>query len=750
MCAAQAQDPGPCPCSRSIVDEGFYNMSGGAPSDELQPTRRSTEAARGGELPVPGKPEAPLPEAAAVASGPKVPRPGGSIGDYLILEQLDAGGCHLVYMAHDRKRRRVVAVKVLVSPFARRETAARRLWREVEAAGRLNHPNIVPALEAGEDRGVPYIVMEYIEGNNLDRIVRDRGRLTLRQGLDVVIQAARGLEAAHAREIVHREVQPSHLMLDAAGTVRVIGLGRAWLAEDRHPSGLPDRLRLTDSALDREMVDYMAPERAEDPRRADHRADIYSLGCTLYFLLTGRGPFVGETTLERLMAHLEQPAPRLKVLRSDAPNALEDVYLKMLAKRPEDRPQSMTEVISLLEACRTAAIAVPTPQEALSKSPRRRTVSAKEGRETEKGPGRARPAPSTATQTKRAPPLDLILAMATAVVFFSFMAWMFWPRRPPRREPIPTHDTEVSPSRTPVPGPRTVAQTIFDGKSGQGWMLTNKTPVPRANVQAGGLNPHGTGSYLVVYRKKLGDFILDFDYKLSKGCHSGVFLRVGDLNDPVHTAIEVALADTTGCTEADSGAFYGLVAPSRNTQKPAGEWNHMTITAQGPVIAVSLNGVEVSRINVDEWTVPGRRPDGGVHRAKDVAIARLPRSGYIGFQDLRGDCWFRAITLETAREVEGPTEGRVAGAHGESAFPANRATTPSIRAASRGEAWRPASRTSWCVIGVPSTPAAVLDTKAMPSTSIPACRATMASGTVDIPTTSAPRVRSIRISAGVS
>jgi hypothetical protein len=120
------------------------------------------------------------------------------------------------------------------------------------------------------------------------------------------------------------------------------------------------------------------------------------------------------------------------------------------------------------------------------------------------------------------------------------------------------------------------------------------------------LNPHGTGSYLVVYEQKLGDFVLEFDYKLSKGCNSGVFLRVGNLADPVHTGIEVALDDTIGIGNSygDSGAFYGLVAPAVNAQKPAGEWNHMMITAAGADMSVSLNGIEVARIDLDEWSVP--------------------------------------------------------------------------------------------------------------------------------------------------
>jgi hypothetical protein len=177
-------------------------------------------------------------------------------------------------------------------------------------------------------------------------------------------------------------------------------------------------------------------------------------------------------------------------------------------------------------------------------------------------------------------------------------------------------------------------------------MLCKKTPVPRSQIQKDGLNPHGTGSYLVAYDQKLSDFELDFDYKLEKGCNSGVFLRVSNLDDPVRTGIEVALDDTTGHGFVDSGAFYGLVAPEVNAQKPAGQWNHMTITAEGPEIAVVLNGSAVSKIDLDEWKIPGKRPNGSKHKFGNVAIASLARTGYVGFQDLKGNCWFNQIRLK--------------------------------------------------------------------------------------------------------
>ena len=161
-------------------------------------------------------------------------------------------------------------------------------------------------LDADEDRGVQFMTMEYIEGNDLDRLVRDGGVLPVDQALDCVIQAARGLEAAHAQGIVHRDIKPGNLMLDGSGVVRVLDLGLARLVEASNPFGETASGPLTQSGTYMGTVDFMAPEQGIDSRRVDHRADIYSLGCTLCYLLTGRAPFEGATVLARLMAHQDR------------------------------------------------------------------------------------------------------------------------------------------------------------------------------------------------------------------------------------------------------------------------------------------------------------------------------------------------------------------------------------------------------------------------------------------------------------
>ena len=181
------------------------------------------------------------------------------------------------------------------------------------------------------------------------------------------------------------------------------------------------------------------------------------------------------------------------------------------------------------------------------------------------------------------------------------------------------------------------------------WATNGGKPLPSANATDEGINPHASGGYVVVYETPLKDFALDFDYKLTKGCNSGVFLRVGKLDDPVNTGLEVALDDTTESGLHDTGAIYDLVAPTSNPQVAAGEWNHMTIEASGPTITVTLNGKKVTTLNHDQFPDPGKRPDGSSHKFGGVAIKDLNQVGYFGFQDHGSDCWFDNVRV---REIE--------------------------------------------------------------------------------------------------
>jgi serine/threonine protein kinase len=264
------------------------------------------------------------------------------IGEYALLEELGGGGMGRVFKAVHRKMNRTVAVKLLPESLVRSPDSVERFQREVRALARLSHPNIVAVHDAGTAEGTQFYAMDLVDGEDLARLVKEHGPLPVEQAVDCILQAARGLEYAHAQGIVHRDVKPSNLVLDRDGTVKILDLGIARFQPLPEQAG--DDLTKTGCVLG--TVDYMAPEQAMNTRRADQRADIYSLGCTLWFLLTGQPLYGGDTVMERLVGHREHPVPSLRKACPAAPPWLDAVFRKMVAKKPEDRYRSMTELIS--------------------------------------------------------------------------------------------------------------------------------------------------------------------------------------------------------------------------------------------------------------------------------------------------------------------------------------------------------------------------------------------------------------------
>jgi hypothetical protein len=193
---------------------------------------------------------------------------------------------------------------------------------------------------------------------------------------------------------------------------------------------------------------------------------------------------------------------------------------------------------------------------------------------------------------------------------------------------------------------------LFDGKTLDGWM-TSSQKQSRTPVEVGAINPHGCGGYMMIHEKTWGDFELALDFKISPGCNSGVFIRTFPLSprpgkDVGFNGIEVAIDDTRAAGYHDTGAIYDLVKPTRNAMKPAGQWNHLVVTCDGPRITVQLNGETVTRMNLDEWTSPNKRPDGSDHKF-DIAFKDHPRKGYIGLQDHGSPCWFKSIKIRALR-----------------------------------------------------------------------------------------------------
>ncbi|MBY0526851.1 MAG: serine/threonine protein kinase [Gemmataceae bacterium] len=292
-----------------------------------------------------------------------------NLGSYVILERLGEGAAGTIYKARHQSMNRLVALKVLRKDLLNDKDAIGRFYREVEVASHLSHPNVVHSYDAGVLGSSYFLAMEYVEGTDLQRLVKDQGPLPVAVACDYIRQAALGLQHAHERGMVHRDIKPSNLLVTRCvdrkskvlpatsqaeaggmdfGLVKVLDLGLARLAQPARGSTTRNLTVLAGNQVMMGTPDYLAPEQALDFHTADIRADIYSLGCTLYFLLSGRAPFEDGTLPEKLLRHQAVEPQSIQNLRPQVTTALAGVQRKMMAKRPSDRYQTPGDVSQAL------------------------------------------------------------------------------------------------------------------------------------------------------------------------------------------------------------------------------------------------------------------------------------------------------------------------------------------------------------------------------------------------------------------
>ena len=292
---------------------------------------------------------------AAVQDAPALP-------GYKVLGVLGRGGMATVYKARQLGTKRLVAVKVINRGLADDGEIVARFRQEQALGARLRHPNLIAVYEAGRAAGRPYLIMELVEGDNLDELLGRSGPLPVAEACEIIRQAALGLQHLHERGLVHRDVKPSNLMLTTGGEVKVfdLGLARRLLEPDAGE-------RITSQGQFLGTLDYVAPEQCTDPHAVDIRADVYGLGCTLYELLAGQAPFARpgyESAFQKMKAHVEAPVPPIRESRPDVPERLATVLGRMLAKDRAGRfadPADVARAVQPFAAGAELAVRVGAP-----------------------------------------------------------------------------------------------------------------------------------------------------------------------------------------------------------------------------------------------------------------------------------------------------------------------------------------------------------------------------------------------------
>ncbi|MCA9211926.1 MAG: serine/threonine protein kinase [Planctomycetales bacterium] len=270
---------------------------------------------------------------------------GRRLAHFELLEFVGGGGMGAVFRAIDTMLQRTVAVKVLSRDHGSDEETVRRFRNEAQSAARLDHEHIARVYFVGEEDGWYFIVFEYIDGTNIRDLVASRGLLEAQEAFDFTLQIAEALNHAAERNVVHRDIKPSNILVTNDGRAKLVDMGLARLYQVQTQSN-----DLTATGVTLGTFDYISPEQARDPREADVRSDIYSLGCTLYYMLTGRPPFPDGTVLQKLLSHSGDAPPDPREWRKDIPIELSNVLSRMLAKKPSDRYQQPSDLIGELLA----------------------------------------------------------------------------------------------------------------------------------------------------------------------------------------------------------------------------------------------------------------------------------------------------------------------------------------------------------------------------------------------------------------
>ncbi|MBN2711586.1 MAG: serine/threonine protein kinase [Planctomycetes bacterium] len=403
----------------------------------------------------PGKPTPPTVITGKSSGAKKDDLIGELIGGCRLEKKLGQGGMGAVYLAHHLALDIPVAVKILPPQFASaNQTAVDRFVREARAAARLKHHNIVGVMNVGQERGLNFIVMDFVDGESLQDVLDRKQAMAPESAIDVIIQACNALELARENNIVHRDIKPDNVMIDQKGVVKLADLGLAKQTEDE--------LSVTQSGMAMGTPHYMSPEQANDARSADHRSDIYSLGCMFYRMVAGRVPFDDQSIYKILTKHMQDDIPDVRSINPSVPENIAGIIKKCMAKDPADRYQKASELIDDLNRARTGQNTVASqlmPHKSMAVDARPGTmkkVSSIQGK-GRKSSRRMR-ATGQKIETKRNNAIPLVAGIGAIILITGIAIGVYLSggddkaKNDVQRPPVPVQTAKV-PEQTPPPPP---------------------------------------------------------------------------------------------------------------------------------------------------------------------------------------------------------------------------------------------------------------------------------------------------------
>jgi serine/threonine protein kinase len=593
----------------------------------------------------------------------------------------------IVYQAEHTVMERLVALKVVSRQLLDSPEAVERFGREVRAAARLDHPNIVRAYDAEQADDLQLLVMEYVEGKSLSDVLDRKGPLPIAHACQYIRQAALGLQHAHEKGMVHRDLKPSNLMLTPKGVVKILDFGLAKLNSERKRGA-----ELTRKDMAMGTPEYMAPEQALDTKNADIRADIYALGCTLYCLLAGRPPFrsADGNDLQVIMAHIDQEPPPVTQFRPDVPPDLAALLTRMLAKAPEQRPQIPKQVADAV-----AAIAKGAPEKSPRHSAPAAVAAPSVGRLETKSSAATPFADLTLADSEqenlpkqRSRWLIPVVAVAGTLLVGAVVAGLIFASgsrhradatdvtlnnkgtnekvapepRPVEAAPKPVESppepkaTKSEPPATaqpPVPAPEATDGflPLFQGKDLTGWYV-EKGDARQWRVEGDAIVARSAGpptrNYLLSLNE-YADFMLRLEFMIDPGANGGITLRAID-GEKLPAANGAFIADHPMIKLTDSTRFlsYPLGTthwlsddridgrPSEPLRLATGTWHQLEVTIRGDHCIARAGGTQFLDIKLN--------PD---PRASGAIVPALKRArGKIGFQVHTGTLRFRSVAIK--------------------------------------------------------------------------------------------------------